>query len=105
MYAGIGLLRRPAQDLRVQIRVVEALASVEEVLANVSNRALDLAFGAGAIGATCANAKIPVCRKAQELGVLEEFAADLSLIVDDHGLHLIEEQLGGHTTERSKRLF
>jgi hypothetical protein len=46
-----------------------------------------------------------VCREAHELDVLEQLPAHFASILDDHRLHLIEQQLGGHATERSKGFF
>ena len=44
-------------------------------------------------------------RKAHELGVLEQLAADRPLILDDHRLHLIEEQFCRHAAKERERVF
>ena len=46
-----------------------------------------------------------VVRKADELGVLGHTTTLVSLVTDDDGLHLVEQQLTGHATEELKRPF
>jgi hypothetical protein len=43
--------------------------------------------------------------EAHKLSVLEQPAADRTLIVNDHRLHLIEEQFGRHATEEREGFF
>jgi len=59
----------------------------------------------GPVWTADADTEFPVCGEPHELGVLEQLAANLSIILDDHRLHLIEQQLRRHATEERKRLF
>ena len=43
--------------------------------------------------------------EARKLAVLEQPATERTLVVDDHSLHLIEEQFGRNSTEESKSFF
>src|SRR5579872_123270 len=105
MQAQVRLAGAPGEGLLVKIRVVQELPTIEKALPYVADRPLDLALGSRPIRPTGANAKTPVRRKAHELGVLQELAADLALILDDHGLHLIEQQLRRYPTERHEGLL
>jgi hypothetical protein len=52
-----------------------------------------------------ANTKAAVRGKAHELGVLQQLTAAGTLVIDDHRLHLVEEQFGGHATEACERFL
>src|SRR5688572_16346876 len=105
MHPSVGGLCRPRQRPCVKVGVVEKLTAIEKALAHVADRALDLALGAGAIRATGADPKSPVRRESRKLQVLEELAAARALVIDDHCLQLIEEQLGGYTAESAEGSF
>ena len=93
MNAHVRRLRHPRQRLRVQIGVVQEGAAIEEALAHVADRPLDLALGLRPIGTAGADAKAPMRREAHELGILKQPSADLALIVDD------EREVGGRLLE------
>jgi hypothetical protein len=73
--------------------------AVEEIAPHVALRALDLALGLGSIRAAGADAEAPVGGEAQELGILQEPAAARPVVLDDHTLHLVEEDVLGHAAE------
>ena len=95
----------PPQALRVQVAVAEKLAPVEEVRADVADRPLHFAFGLRAIRPARANPKAPVRREAEKLRILHDAPAARSLILDDDGFELIEQQLVRHAPEREERLL
>ena len=76
-----------------------AIRRVEGTRREVTDRALHLAFRLGAVRPTRPTAKAPVRREAQELGIRQELAVIRPLVVDDHGLQLIEEQFTRYTTK------
>src|SRR5439155_948369 len=53
-------------------------------------------------GATRADPEAPVGGEAEELGILEQPSAAWAVVLDDHALHLIEEDLVGHAAERGE---
>jgi len=61
--AGVGDLLEPPRALLVQVVVVEERAAVEEALAQIPDRPLDLALGLGPIGSAGARPKAPVRRE------------------------------------------
>src|SRR5690606_37510478 len=69
MPAHVRDLLEPAQRLGVQIFVADELARVEEALATVADRPLDLALGPCSVRSTRSRSKAPVLGEAQELGV------------------------------------
>jgi hypothetical protein len=71
----IGHAVEPRQPLRIQVRVPDELAPVEEIAAYVAHRPLDLPLRLRAIRTTGANAEAPVACEAKKLGILEELAA------------------------------
>lgn len=89
----------PVERLGIEIGVTGELTAIEEALAHVTDGALDLPLGLGAVGAAGQNAEAPVSGEAQELGVFDHLASVGSVIVDDHGLHLVEEELLGYAAE------
>src|SRR5437867_4128641 len=84
---------------RGEVGIAQELASVEEIAADVADRALDFAFRLGAVGPAGADAKAPVRGEAQELRILEQLAAGGAVILEDDALHLIEEELVRNATE------
>jgi hypothetical protein len=64
-----------------------------------AHRALDLALGLGSIQAAGADAEAPGRGEAQELGILQEPAAARPVVLDDHTLHQVEEDVLGHAAE------
>src|SRR5262249_32218800 len=101
----VGRLCHPGQRPRVQIGVVEEAATIEEALAHIADRALHLALGLGTIWPAGTDAKAPVGGDAPKLGVLERSTADPALVVDDHRLHLVEEQFSGHAAKEREGFF
>ena len=74
MDAHIGDLGQPAGRLVGQIGVAQKGPAIEEVLAQIPDWTLDLAFGLGAIGAAGADLEAPVGGEAEEFRVLQEAA-------------------------------
>src|SRR6266516_3177769 len=64
--------------------------------AHVAHWALDLPLGLGPIRPAGLDPETPVRGKAQELGILQHPAARRTLVLEDHRLELIEDQLGRH---------
>ena len=95
----------PGPCLMVEILIVDERTTVEEPFSHVPYRAFDLAFGLSSIRPAGSDPEAPMVGKAEELGVLEDAASLVPFIVDDHGLHLIEKQLGGHAAEVGKRVL
>ncbi len=98
MHALIGA-DEPASALVGEVRVPQEGPAVEEIAPEVADRPLDLALRLGAVGSARPDPKAPVGREAQELGILEEPAPGRAVVVEDHALHLIEEDLVGHAAE------
>ncbi len=69
-------------------------AAVEEVLADVADRAFHLALRLGPVWAARPNAEAPVKAEAQELRVLDQPPTRLPSVAENHGLHLVKRQLG-----------
>ena len=93
---------RAGTRFRSAVWAVDALFAPHRfVLAglHVADRALDLALGLGPVGTAGPDAEAPVGGEAQELGILDHLAAVGSVIVDDHRLELVEEELPGDTVE------
>jgi hypothetical protein len=99
MHARIGDLVKPGDGLGIEIGVASKGATIEETLAHVANRALHLALGLRTIGSAGANPEAPVGGEAEELRILEHPAALGPLVVSDHGLELIEEELARDPAE------
>ncbi len=93
MVANIGHGGEPVQGLGIEVGVAGKGAAVQEALADVTDRPLDLALGLCAVGATGADPEAPVGGEAQELGILEDAASLGATILQNDGLELIEEQL------------
>jgi hypothetical protein len=93
----------PGSCLMVEVLIVKELATVEEPFSHVPDGAFDFAFGLGSVGPAGSDPEAPVVGEAKELGVLQDVASIVSVIVDDDGLHLVEEQLGGDAAEVGKR--
>src|SRR2546426_1880713 len=73
--------------------------SVEEIAAEIADRPLHLPLRFRSVGPARPDPKAPVRGEAEELGILEEPAAGRAVVLDDHTLHLIEEDLVGHPAE------
>src|SRR5205807_8306790 len=96
---------QPVEGLGIEVGVAREAAAIEEALAHVANGPLDFALGLGAVRPAGADAEAPVGGEAQELGILDDAPALGTVIVDDHGLQLIEEQLGRDTAEEVEGLL
>ena len=95
----------PVRHLGLKVAVAQKLAAVEKTVAQVADRALHFPLGLRAIRPTGADAKPPVGGEAQELRIFQELAAAGALVRDDHGAHLIEQQLLRHAAERGEGGF
>ena len=84
---------QPARGLRVEIVVVGDAASVEEALADVADRALDLALRLRPVRPAGAGHEPPVPGEAQELRVQHQAAAGRAIVGEHDGAHLVEQQL------------
>src|SRR6266700_919234 len=98
MHALIGALQ-PASALVGEVRVAQEGPPVEEIPAEIADRPLHLALGLGPVGTAGSDAEAPVGGEPEELRILKEPAAGRPMIVDDHALHLVEEDLVGHAAE------
>src|SRR6266566_1957542 len=101
MHALIGALQ-PASALVGEVRVAQEGPTVEKIPAEIADRPLHLALGLGPVGTAGPDAEAPVGREAEELRILEEPAAGGPVILDDHALHLIEEDLVGDAPKAAK---
>ncbi len=95
----------PAGGLISEVSVAQNTPSVHKIVAEISNWALDLSLGLRPIGPTGTYAKAPVRREAQELRIFEQLAAVKAIILDDDGLHLVEEYFAGHAAKCRKRVL
>ena len=95
----------PGPCLMVEILIVDERTTVEEPCSHVPYRAFDLALGFGSVGPAGSDPEAPMVGEAKELGVLQDAASIVPVIIDDHGLHLVEEQLGGYAAEVGKRVL
>src|ERR1700676_2508458 len=102
MLAPISGSREPALGLGIEIGIVQERAAVKEALAQVTDRALDLALGLCAVRSARPRPEAPVGREAQELGVEHQRAAAQSVVADDDRAHLIEQQLLWDAAERGE---
>src|SRR5205085_5543382 len=98
MHALIGMYQ-PAGALIGEVGVAQEGPTVEEIPAEIADRPLHLALGLGSVGTAGPDAEAPVGSEAEELWILEQPAAGRPVILDDHALHLIEEDLVGDATE------
>src|SRR5256886_16227972 len=85
-----------------QVGVAQKGPAIEEIPAEVANGPLHFALGLRPEGATRADPEAPVGGEAEELGILEQPSAAWAVVLDDHALHLIEEDLVGHAAERGE---
>src|SRR5207237_2896648 len=92
-------LVEPVRTLRLEIRIAQEFAAVDEALPEIAHRPLDLALRLRAIGPTRPNPKAPVRREAEEFRILEQLATVRAVVLEDDGLHLIKEQFPRHATE------
>ena len=100
MDSRVGDGHAPAVELGVQVIEIPEGPSEEEVLPDVAKRPLDLAFRVGPIGATRPGDGAVVVQQRNERSVVGD---DASFILADHrGLHLVVEQLLGHTVHGRK---
>src|SRR5690606_30605201 len=98
-------LLEPTQRLGVEVVIADELACVEEALATVADRPLDLALGPCSVRSTRSRSKAPVLSEAQKLGVQDQRATFAASVVVHDGAHLVEEQLRRHAAEvRERRL-
>src|SRR6266568_2402486 len=98
MHALIGA-DEPAGTLIGQVGVAQEGPAVEEIAAEVADGPLHLALGLRPEGTARADPEAPVGGEAEELGILEQPPAARAVVLENHALHLIEEDLVGHATE------
>jgi hypothetical protein len=96
-------LLEPASELLLEVGVVQEGAAVEEVSANEAHGPLDLALGAGPIGAAGPRLEAPVAGKAAELRIHDELAAVKAEVGLHHGPGLVEEEVLRDAPEGRKR--
>ena len=82
--------------LLIEIGIMQERAAVDEIAAQVADRALDFALGLRAIRTTGAWREVPVAREAEKLHIADEGAAFESQIARADSAHLIKQQLLRH---------
>ena len=75
MDPGIRHVGEPLVTLGLEIGVAEKLAAIEEIAAEIPDRAFDFALGLRPVGPAGPNPKAPVRREAEKLGIREQGAA------------------------------
>ena len=101
--AHIGHALEPLLPLLLEVAVIDEGASVDEIAAQIADRALDLALRLRAIRPACAGREAPVMREPEKLRIADQRAALQPEVSRDHRLHLIEEQLLWNPTETERR--
>ena len=81
----------PVAGLMVEVIVRREGPTVEEVRTHVADRSLDLALGLRSVGPAGPDPEVMMARKTQELGVLGQATSVVTLVLDDDGLHLVEQ--------------
>src|SRR5688572_15719793 len=99
MQTHIGHALEPALPLVIEIGILQEVPAVDELAAQVADRALDFALRLGPIRAACARREAPMMGEAEELRVAHERAALEPQVPRDDRLHLIEEQLLRHAAK------
>ena len=103
--AAVGGPLQPAQGLRVEIVVVEKLASVVETAADVVDAALHLPLGLRPMRPAGADAEAPMRGEVLETLVQQQLLAPRAAVGDHHRLHLIEQHVLGHAAEVRERML
>ena len=101
----IGDVVEPLASLLIEIRIISKRSTVDEIVAEVAHRTLDLALGLRAVGSTRPGREAPVMRDAEKLEIPHERAALQPQVTRDHRLHLVEEQLLWDPTEIAERVL
>ena len=101
----VGHAVEPQEGPCVEVVIGEELPAVEEVVADVVDRPLDLALRLGPVRTARADPEAPMAAEAQELRVLDQPATLVALVVGDDGLHLVEQELRRHAAEVGERRF
>lgn len=99
--ARIGDSVEPVSELPIQIVEISEDAAKEEVLANVAERPLNLAFGLWPVGTTGLWQITVMLRKFAERAVVDDAA--ILILADDGCLHPVVENLAGHAANRLER--
>ena len=97
--AHIGDLVEPLAELHVEIVEVAEAAAEEEVLADVAERALDLALRLGPVGLARLR-QVAVVAGEVEQGAVVDDVASLGILAAEHGAHAVVEDLLRHAAER-----
>jgi len=97
--AGVGDLVEPLAELVVEVAEVAEAAGEEEVLADVAERALDLALGLGPVG-LAGLGQVAVMTGELDQGAVVDDVSGVGVLAHEHGAHAVVEDLGRRPAQR-----
>src|ERR1700736_2307454 len=98
MHPRIGDRIQPMAELTIEVVKIAEGAAEEEVLADVSERPLDLAVGLGPIGPAGARLEAIMASEIDERAVVDH--EPLGVLAEDGGLHSVVEDLARNAADR-----
>lgn len=105
MFPNIGPTGEPGEGLGIQAVISGEIARVNEAPADIADRPLDLALGLCPVWPAGTDAKAPVGRETEKLGILDQLSTLVPQVPGDDAGHLVEEDLAGHAAEEGKRFL